>query len=100
MTHQFGAGSLPVMKHVGKRIPLRPPERFYYIFRNALLLSRLDHCPLGWKLHEVHRLVLLFGAYLLFSPQRLTFLGRACAGLFDGLRGREGPASRALQQGG
>jgi len=100
MTHQFGVGSLPVIKLAGKRIPLRPPERFYYIFRNALLLSRLDHCPLGWKLHEVRRLAVLFGAYLLFSSQRLAFLQRACAGIFDGLRGREGPAPRAMQSGG
>ncbi len=99
MRHRFGAGTLPMLPKLGLQIPLRPPQRFYYIFRNALLLFRVGHCPLGWKLYEVRRLVLLFGAYLLFSPQRIVFLQRVCAGIGDGLRGLEGPGPRSMQPG-
>jgi len=99
MRHHFGAGCLPLPLRFGLRIPLRPPQRFYYIFRNLLHLFRLDHCPRGWKLYEVRRLALLLIAYVLFAPQRVAFLKMVAAGVRDGLRGREGPGPQVMPPG-
>ena len=99
MQHRFGEGVLPLIRFGKRRIPLRDPGRFYYICRNALILFRLRHCPLSWKMYEALRLSVLLLLYLGFAPRRLEFLGMSARGIRDGLLGREGPLLRAQRPG-
>ncbi|MBI3524589.1 MAG: glycosyltransferase family 2 protein [Betaproteobacteria bacterium] len=94
MQHALG-DRLMLLPVAGKRaLVIHNPLRIYYMTRNRLLLYRMPHIPLGWKLADFPRLViktLLFG---LLAPPRLRYLRATLAGMLDGLWGRDGPARR------
>jgi len=90
MDHHLGdtAVSVPLS---GRRVQLYQPYRYYYLFRNALLLWREKHASLPWKINEVKRLVYRLVFFTLFVEPRLQRLKFMLLGLWDGLLGRSGP---------
>jgi rhamnosyltransferase len=71
-------------------VPRHRPERYYYIFRNSLLLYRRHYIPAIWVWNDLLRLTkLLIFLLLLRAPRRrhAFFVGR---GLLDGWLGRVG----------
>lgn len=65
-----------------RHVPRHSPLRYYYIFRNTVLLSRRTYVPVSWSLFQYAWLVVLF----------LAFGGRAMMlkGLKHGFRGVAG----------
>lgn len=73
-----------------RQLPTHQPLRYYYIFRNSLLLYRRPYAPWQWIRNDLTRLLVMsFCFALLRSPRRLNghFIIR---GLCDGWRGRSG----------
>ncbi|MDO4905652.1 MAG: glycosyltransferase family 2 protein [Lautropia sp.] len=92
MQHQLG--ETPI-RFLGKHLPDHSPIRHYYLFRNALLLQRMPHIPLRWKLVDGWQTVMKFGFYALVATPRWPRIRMMARGLLDGLRGRGGAFQRA-----
>ncbi|MEO8005029.1 MAG: glycosyltransferase family 2 protein [Betaproteobacteria bacterium] len=89
MLHTLG-DSLLHLPFVRRPVQLYGPQRYYYAFRNAVLLWRMPQAVLPWKVNELMRLatrVVLLG---IFAPQRLERLGMMALGVWHGLLGKSG----------
>jgi rhamnosyltransferase len=71
-------------------LPRHRPFRYYYAFRNTLLLLGRPYVPVKWSVLQLERLVVLFLIYGLPSLGRSGDLGMMLKGLRDGLRGVTG----------
>ncbi len=93
MTHSLGESvtRLPV---TGRRVQLHQAYRYYYAFRNSVLLWRTPYAVLPWKMNELKRLVFRMAALGLLVPGRRERLRMMVLGLRDGLRGRTGRLTR------
>jgi rhamnosyltransferase len=92
MDHHLGDDSVGV-PFTGRKVQLYRPYRAYYLFRNAVLLSRERHAPGAWKLNEAKRLLLRFMFFALLVPPRIERVKYMLLGLRHGLAGRSGPLS-------
>lgn len=66
--------------------PQRPPQRHYYLFRNAIWLMRRDYVPLIWKTWAIAKLILTFTLHAVFDPSRNEQMRRMLSGLVAGIR--------------
>lgn len=73
-----------------REIPIHRPFRYYYIFRNSLLLYRRDYMPWAWRRVDVVRLMQILTFMLAFHPNRLRAIRMMWRGLRDGLKGITG----------
>lgn len=91
LQHRLGEESVQIWLGRWRRVPLHRPERYYYMFRNSLLLYRSAHSSLAFLLFDLVRLggmLLVFGLAVKKDRRaRLKFIWR---GLLDGCRGRSG----------
>ncbi len=90
MEHALGDASAGV-PFTRRRVQIYAPYRYYYLFRNAVLLWRSHSAPLPWKIHEARRLLARVVFLALFVPPRVCRLRFMALGLWHGLRGRTGP---------
>jgi len=89
MYHTLGDAVLKV-PFTRRTVQLYRPQRYYYMFRNAVLLWQLPHAPLPWKINELKRLLLRIVLLGIFAPDRFKRLGMMGLGLWHGLIGRSG----------
>jgi len=78
-------------------VVVHAPLRLYYMMRNRVLLYRLPHTPRVWVVQDLPRVLVklvLFG--VLIGP-RCKNLHCMLRGLWDGARGRKGPAPALVQ---
>lgn len=68
------------------------PLRLYYIMRNRILLYRRRDTPRAWIGQDLLRLPFKFMSTLLFLSPRGQYLRCMLHGLWDGLRGVNGPS--------
>ena len=89
-THQINLGG----QRLGRRrnVPQHKPFRYYYIFRNSILLYRRSYASGLWKWNDAQRLVMIAVMFGLFKAPRLENMRMMLKGLLDGLRGRAGKA--------
>lgn len=73
-----------------RRLPRHKPFRYYYIFRNTILLSRRDYASLKWILFNARWLAALFLLYGVFTRKRAGELGMMVKGMLHGIRGVTG----------
>jgi rhamnosyltransferase len=73
-----------------RSVPYHAPFRYYYMFRNALLLMQRDYVPLRWKVSEVGRCFRAFIFFSLFSKNRLKCIKEMCRGVVDGVNSVSG----------
>jgi rhamnosyltransferase len=90
MDHHLGDDAVGVPL-TSRKIQLYRPNRHYYLFRNAVLLSREPHAPVAWKLNEARRLLLRLVFFPVLVAPRMTRLKYMLLGLWHGLLGRSGP---------
>src|SRR5574338_431740 len=87
MIHSLGNRRSRVWLFRWRSVPYHSPFRYYYMFRNSVLLQRRAYLPSRWKqadLFRCLRAMLFFGA---FSSQRGACLLMMLRGLRDGLAG-------------
>jgi rhamnosyltransferase len=90
MEHRLGERVRRIWFGRWRYLPCYPPVRFYYIFRNSLLLYRRSYAPLVWILTDIRRLVWIAALLLAMSPPRGQNLFSVLQGLWDGIKGRGG----------
>ncbi|CAG9268002.1 glycosyltransferase family 2 protein [Paraburkholderia caribensis] len=86
MTHSLGESRRRVWFGRWREIPFHKPFRYYYIFRNSVLLQRRDYACSAWRRVDTIRLLQLCVFMTLFHPQRFKALHMMLRGLRDGLR--------------
>jgi len=73
-----------------RNVPQHKPFRYYYIFRNSILLYKRRYASGLWKWNDVQRLSMIFIMFGLFRAPRKQNLQMMCQGVWDGLRGVTG----------
>jgi rhamnosyltransferase len=86
MTHTLGEQRRRVWFGRWREIPLHKPFRYYYMFRNSLLLQRRSYPCWAWRRVDMIRLLQIVVFMTMFHPQRLQALQSMLSGLWDGVR--------------
>ncbi|MFM0017763.1 glycosyltransferase family 2 protein [Paraburkholderia azotifigens] len=89
MSHALGEQRRRVWLGRWREIPLHKPFRYYYMFRNSVLLQRRDYPCRDWRRVDTIRLLQMLVFVTLFHPQRFQALGSTLRGLRDGLLARD-----------
>lgn len=101
MEHGLGERTLKIWIGRARHVPQHRPFRYYYIFRNSVLLYRRSYAPINWVINDVWRLVGIGLLYTVFCAPRFQNLKMILAGIRDGLQGKTGrkinPPSTALK---
>jgi len=84
MEHGLGDRTFRVWLGRWRYVPVHQPFRYYYMFRNSLLIYRRSYAPWKWIVDDVVRLGFILCFYTLFASGRLR-------GVWDGIRGTRGP---------
>ncbi|MEY2340569.1 glycosyltransferase family 2 protein [Acidithiobacillus sp. IBUN Pt1247-S3] len=70
-----------------RNIPFHKPFRYYYIFRNAILVMKQENISKKWKIMETQRMIKMAIFMCIMSPERLAILRYMMKGVVHGLRG-------------
>jgi len=92
MHHSIGSRSATVPAAGGRRgtFPLHPPQRYYYMARNSMLLSLRAAIPFWWKLNNGMELLFLLLLLPVAAERRFASLSLLIKGALDGLCGGSG----------
>ena len=90
LEHHLGESTQRVWAGRWRMLPRHKPFRYYYIFRNTILLSRRNYAPLKWVLFNARWLAALFLLYGVFARDRRGELGMMVKGMLHGIRGITG----------
>jgi rhamnosyltransferase len=90
MSHGLGERTQRLWLGRWRQIPRHRPFRYYYIFRNSMLLYRRRYAPARWMVNDIVRLFLLV-LFVGLPALRDGSLGMMLKGLRDGWRGVSGP---------
>lgn len=73
-----------------RTVPYHSPFRYYYMFRNSVLLIRRGYMPLSWKAADIARCARAAVFFGLFSSSRIACLKMMLKGVRDGMAGVTG----------
>lgn len=90
MSHSLGNKRQKVWFLRWRNVSFHSPTRYYYMFRNSVLLMRRPYIPIVWKLCCFNQLCMLFGYFVFLAPNRRLNLNMMWRGLLDGWRGITG----------
>jgi len=71
------------------------PFRYYYIFRNSIIIWQKSYAPIKWISGDIVRVAALALSVVLFGPNRFVCVRMILSGIADGLR-RKGGKQRTL----
>lgn len=74
-----------------RNVPQHKPFRYYYIFRNSVLLYRRRYISALWKWNDLQRLFLIFIMFGIATAPRWQNISMMCKGISHGVLGRTGP---------
>jgi rhamnosyltransferase len=94
MEHGLGEQTYRVWLGRWRYLPKHKPFRYYYIFRNSLLLYNKSYAPTKWMINDMVRLLFIFIFYSLVSESRLDVVKMISRGVMDGFRGVTGGTVR------
>ena len=90
MRHSLGERTFRVWLGRWRYLPIHKPFRYYYIYRNSVLLYRRSYPTVRWKQTDILRLLMMFVMFAVFAGDRLENLKMMCRGIVDGFRDRAG----------
>ena len=90
MEHRLGEQTLRVWWGRWRYLPLHQPFRYYYIYRNSLLLYRRKYPNRYWKQADIIRLVMMFFIFSILGNQKWCNLRMTLRGIKDGISGKTG----------
>ena len=93
MRHSLGERRMAMWFLRWRKVPVHPSFRYYYIFRNSILLRRRPYMPKEWRHADLSRLFQIAFFFGLLAPNRLENLRMMWRGLRDGLKGVTGKLS-------
>ena len=91
MRHSLGERTFRVWLGRWRYLPIHKPFRYYYIYRNSVLLYRRLYPTLRWKQTDVLRLLMMFVVFTLFAGERVQNYKMICLGIIHGVKGKLGP---------
>ena len=91
MRHSLGERTFRVWFGRWRYLPIHKPFRYYYIYRNSVLLYRRLYPTLRWKQTDVLRLLMMFVVFTLFAGERVQNYKMICLGIIHGVKGKLGP---------
>jgi rhamnosyltransferase len=91
LSHSLGEETLVIKLGRTRTLPIHKPFRYYYMFRNSLVMYRRSYVRLAWVVPDIVRLFQMFLFFGIVHPARLENLPMMLRGIFDGLRGVQGP---------
>lgn len=95
MQHGLGEHTHQINLRRQRNVPQHKPFRYYYIFRNSMLLYLRGYPSLLWKWNDLQRLTLIALMFGLFKGPRRENARMMWRGLCDGVRGKTGPLRTA-----
>jgi len=90
MSHALGERQIRVWLGRWRTIAFHQPFRYYYMFRNSVLLWKRSYMPLAWKRADKLRILSALIFFTIFSPNRLSNLQMMLKGLWHGFNHRSG----------
>ena len=96
MDHGLGDRTVRVWLGRWRYLPVHQPFRYYYVYRNSLLLWQRDYPSRRWKHTDMLRLAKMFFVFAFFAGQRLKNFAMMRRGIRDGLAGKTGPLDQDL----
>lgn len=91
---QHGLGETTHRIKLGRRtrnVPQHKSFRYYYIFRNSINLYLRSDISWLWRWNDVQRLLMIAVMFGVFKRPRLQNAKMMLRGLYDGVRGKQGP---------
>jgi rhamnosyltransferase len=86
LEHRLGEASSRLWLGRWRQLPRHKPFRYYYIFRNSVLLFRREYVSPKWIWFQLQWLAVLFLRYGIFTRKRSGELGMMLKGTMDGMR--------------
>ncbi|WP_095196506.1 glycosyltransferase family 2 protein [Pseudomonas sp. Irchel 3A7] len=90
MLHSIGDRRIRFWFLRWRTVPYHSPFRYYYMFRNSILLQRRSYMPLNWKFADMARCLRALVFFGLFSTSRSACLKMMLKGTLDGVAGVTG----------
>jgi len=91
MQHGLGENTHQVNIAGRKRnVPQHKPFRYYYIFRNSILLYKRGYASALWKWNDIQRLAMILVMFGFLKAPRWQNLSMMLKGVAHGLQGKEG----------
>ena len=90
LTHDMGDSSFRYWLFRWRHIPRHSPFRYYYIYRNSILLWKRPYVPRDWIKTDFKRLYKTAIIFAIFVPGRINNLKMMMRGVLDGIRGKSG----------
>ncbi len=90
MSHALGEKTARIWFLRSRLVPYHQPFRYYYIFRNSVLLYKRRYMSKKWMLADWVRLLQNLIFFGVLSSQRTENLKMMCKGVADGLKGVSG----------
>lgn len=90
MRHSLGERRIRVWWGRWRTIAFHQPFRYYYMFRNSVLLWQRPYMSAAWKRADKLRILSLLFFFTLFSSNRIANLRMMLKGLKDGFNRRTG----------
>ncbi|WP_185067155.1 glycosyltransferase family 2 protein [Pseudomonas brassicacearum] len=90
MLHSLGDRRIRFWFLRWRTVPYHSPFRYYYMFRNSVLLQRRSYMPFCWKMADLGRCIRAAIFFGLFSTTRLACLRMMIRGAIDGMAGVTG----------
>ncbi len=90
MEHGLGDETIRIWFGRWRFVPRHRPFRYYYMFRNSILLYKREYAPGRWIWNDVLRLMFIFVVFGLFSKRRGEYMKMMWRGMIDGVRGVTG----------
>jgi len=90
---QHGLGDNTHLVNIGGRqrnVPQHKPFRYYYIFRNSVLLYKRGYASALWKWNDMQRLAMIMIMFGALKAPRWKNLSMMFKGIFHGLIGKQG----------
>ncbi len=91
MEHRLGEHIYRVWWGRWRYVSIHQPFRYYYIYRNSILLHRRSYADPLWKQADQLRLLLITMFVVLLSDQRLSCIKMIVRGVTDAIRRKTGP---------
>lgn len=86
MVHTLGEHRKEIWLFRKRTIPFHNPFRYYYIFRNSVLLYRRSYMPWSWKISDFIRCLKILIFFGMFAPNRKACLKMMLNGSIDGYK--------------
>lgn len=93
MQHSLGENSYRIWLGKWRYLSKHKPFRYYYMFRNSILLYKRDYIYFRWLLFDIRRSIQAIIMCFLIKP-RYQNLKMITYGIIDGIHGKSGKSTR------